>query len=120
MISAMNSDKRIVIRSYQTQYKNPLTLVAGDIVKLGKEESKDEWKGWIWAETSDNSGWIPLQIIKPSGNDTATITESYTAKELDVTEGIVVSVIKELNGWLWLRNDAGDEGWIPKEYTAAV
>ncbi|MEO8446490.1 MAG: SH3 domain-containing protein [bacterium] len=40
--------------------------------------------------------------------------------ELDVNEGCIVSVMKELNGWLWVRNDDGDEGWIPKDNTAAI
>ena len=89
----------------------------GDIVTLGEKEKKEEWKGWIRASTLNNEGWIPLQIVNISEDGkTGKILEYYSAKELDVTEGDIIVVIKKLNGWSWIRKEStGEEGWIPDE-----
>lgn len=107
-------DKRIVHTGYKTVYHNPIVLNEGDVVTLGREEESEKWKGWVWAETSDNKGWIPKQIVNAEGTK-GVITEFYTAKEVDVNAGDEVEVIKELNGWAWVKNVNGTEGWIPLE-----
>jgi hypothetical protein len=62
-----------------------------------------------------NEGWVPKQVIK-SINDIGEIIEDYSAKELNIDKGTVVECIKELNGWLWLKNLKTDEiGWVPLE-----
>ena len=105
-----------VARSYRTKYKDPIELKEGDIVKLGKEETKAEWIGWIWAEKDSNAGWIPKQIVETTDNKTGRILKNYSAKELDVDEGNIVISKYELNGWLWVTNElTNEEGWIPKE-----
>ena len=106
-----------ILKSYQTKYKNPLILKAGDVVTLGEEEKKEKWKGWIRALTDENEGWIPLQIIIISEDGkTGTVTEYYSAKEIDVNEGDSITLIKKLNGWSWIKLEStGEEGWIPDE-----
>lgn len=106
-----------VNKSYTAQYKDPVILNKGDIVKLGEEEMEEKWKGWIWSISIDNEGWIPKQIIEISRNGKrGTVKEFYTAKELNVSEGDVVTILKTLNGWSWVReNKTGEEGWIPDE-----
>ncbi|MBK8552202.1 MAG: hypothetical protein IPL53_14535 [Ignavibacteria bacterium] len=105
-----------VINSYTTKYIKPIVLSKGDIVKLGKEEKQEKWLGWIWAESDNNSGWIPKQIVKSEDGITGIITENYTAKELNANADDILSNIRELNGWLWVKNiRSGEEGWIPKE-----
>ena len=43
-----------------------------------------------------------------------TVIENYSANELDINVGTIVEGIKELNGWLWLRNKETNEiGWVP-------
>lgn len=104
-----------VIKSYTTKYNEPIVLIKGDIVKLGKEEKQEKWLGWIWAVSDNNSGWIPKQIVRSEDGITGIITENYTAKELNANEGDVLYYIKELNGWFWVNTEFGKEGWIPKE-----
>lgn len=101
--------------NYRTKYTDPITLSAGDTVLLGKEETEEIWKGWIWAEHKGKSGWIPLQIVEKEKDGRGRITQDYTARELDVSKGDKVIVLKELNGWLWVMNVQKQEGWIPSE-----
>ena len=108
-----------IIKSYISQYTNPLELNTGDTVNLVEEEKEEKWKGWIWAESKTNSGWIPVQILEISADKKSGIVKEYfTAKELNAEEGDYIEKIKSLNGWTWSKNlRTGDEGWIPDEIT---
>lgn len=108
---------RKILTPYTIQYTNPIILNVGDIVTLGEEEKEEKWKGWIWAESADNKGWIPIQVIGISADRrTGKVIEHYTAKELDVEAGDEVELKHSLNGWSWCKNlRTGDEGWIPYE-----
>lgn len=106
-----------IIKSYKTVYEDPLILNPGDEVILGEEEQKEEWLGWIFCEFKGNKGWVPNDIIKTDDGVRGIITEYYSAKELDVSEGEILDYIKELNGWLLLKNQKDHTGWVPKENT---
>ena len=45
--------------------------------------------------------------------------QDYTARELDVAAGERVRVDRELAGWLWVHNEAGQSGWIPASCIAS-
>lgn len=104
-------------KDYSAQYTRPITLCRGDVVLLGREETEEKWKGWIWAEHGSDAGWIPLQIVERLDENRGSITRDYTAKELDVVKGEKVIALNELNGWLWVKNMRMEEGWIPEEIT---
>ena len=106
-----------ILKDYKTQYKDPIVLNVGDKVVLGKEEKEEKWKGWIWAESENNKGWIPIQIIEISNDKkTGKTLEFYSAKELNVDKGDLIEKIKSLNGWTWSKNlRTKNEGWIPNE-----
>lgn len=106
-----------IIKEYHTQYEHPIILNVGEKVNLGEEEKEEKWKGWIWAESEFNKGWIPKQILKISHDKkTAVVLEFYSAKELNVMNGDLVEKIKSLNGWTWAKNlRTQNEGWIPDE-----
>lgn len=106
-----------ILKEFRTQHKNPIVLNVGEKVNLGEEEKEEKWKGWIWAESKTNKGWIPLQIIKISDDKrTGILLEFYSAKEMDVDKGDLIKKIKSLNGWTWSRNlKTENEGWIPDE-----
>jgi hypothetical protein len=106
-----------ILETYKTQYKDPIVLHVAEIVNLGEEEKEEKWKGWIWAESKTNKGWIPLQILEISSDKkTGKVLEYYSAKELDVEKGDDIEKIKSLNGWTWSRNvKTNTEGWIPDE-----
>lgn len=110
-------NKAIIIKSYERQYLNPIVLDIGDKVLLGNEETEEKWKGWIWAESKNNSGWIPRQIIEFSSDQkSGIISKKYSAQELSVQKYDSVVIIESLNGWVWVKNIlTNEEGWIPSE-----
>jgi hypothetical protein len=106
-----------IIKDYKTQYENLIVLNVGEKVSLGEEEKEEKWKGWIWAESTTNKGWVPMQILEISDDKkTGTVLEFYSAKELNVEKDDQIEKVKSLNGWTWSRNiKTENEGWIPDE-----
>jgi hypothetical protein len=105
----------IVIEKHETEFSSPLLVKRNEKV-IVKGES-EHWQGWIYCIKQDgsNEGYVPKQIIEYTDNY-GIITEDYSAKELNVREGDILEGIKELNGWMWLRNETTNEiGWVPME-----
>ncbi|RNA66601.1 SH3 domain-containing protein [Alteribacter keqinensis] len=106
--------KYIIMKPHKSNYPDPITLSKGEKVRTGRiYEGPEGWENWIYCTTvnGESEGWVPAQII----NDHV-ITEDYCAKELNIDAGEQVEVVKELNGWLWVKNvRTGEEGWIPRE-----
>ncbi|MCL4640132.1 MULTISPECIES: SH3 domain-containing protein [Olivibacter] len=105
------------LKPYKTPYSNPITLVKGEIVRLGKEETEEKWRGWIWAENDSNKGWIPRQIVAFSEDKrSGCLLENYSAKELTINADEQIMILRSLNGWSWVQNiTTHEEGWIPDE-----
>ena len=102
-----------VIEQHRSNYPNPISFDAGDeVVPTGKRD--EEFPGWIWIRTSDgNEGWAPEQYFRSGDDTTAIAIADYSARELNTEVGETLESHDELNGWLWCRNAAGEEGWIP-------
>ncbi|MEN7549859.1 SH3 domain-containing protein [Rapidithrix thailandica] len=106
------------IESHKTEYENPIRLNKGENVKLGERAPEKNWKDWIWAENNKKEGgWVPIQIVDFSENQQqGIILEDYSAKELNINKGELITKLKSINGWTWVRKtDDNDEGWIPNE-----
>lgn len=110
-------EKFVVLKSYRTEFHEPLILEEDDEVNLGEEEKEEKWKGWIWAENEKGKGWAPVQIFDISPDRTkGKVLEYYSAQELDADEGDEVIIKKSLNGWSWAENIRTKKtGWIPDE-----
>ena len=108
----------IVIKKYETEYPNPITLTIGEKIVIGEEHEATEsenWENWVYCTKADNSnsGWVPKQIIN---YESGLVLQDYSAKELTIEKGEIVEGIKELNGWLLSKNKSTNEiGWIPME-----
>jgi len=116
----MDIDKNILktIAPHKTEYEKPLILIKGELIKLGQRAPEENWRDWIWAENRNKeSGWIPIQIVDFSEDKTAGIVlENYSAKELNIKTGELVTKIKSINGWTWVKRESDNaEGWIPDE-----
>lgn len=105
-----------VIKDWRTVYADPLTVHAGERVKLGKRD--DEWPGWVWA-TNDagQSGWMPERLIEAQGA-AGTALRDYTAQELDVQVGDEVTLHELESGWYWATDGEGRSGWVPASHVA--
>jgi hypothetical protein len=107
--------KYIVIENHRTEFPNPILLKQGEKVIVGEESEDIEMPNWVFCTKMDgsNKGWVPKQIININDNY-GEIIEDYSAKELSIDEGTIVEGLKELNGWIWLKNSLTNEiGWVP-------
>jgi len=99
------------VKPWQVIYPDPLRGAAGDRLALGRRD--DEFPGWVWATAADGrAGWVPESWLRAEG-ESGVLLRDYTAAELPLVPGDVVSGELELNGWLWATNAAGYDGWVP-------
>jgi len=105
------------VRGWIVRYPDPVELVAGDRVTLGKQDS--EYPGWIWATSTrtGKSGWVPEIYLKVD-NDLGIAQRVYTAREIAGEEGEIVRVLEELLGWSWVEAPDGRQGWMPGGHLA--
>lgn len=107
-----------VITPHHTNYPNPIVLRSGEEVTIGRED--EQYSGWIWVTTqSGSSGWAPIQILQISG-ETAVSLVDYTAAELNTKVDEILTVYHKQNGWLWVSNQQGQQGWIPAETVVSL
>ncbi|WP_252180020.1 SH3 domain-containing protein [Endozoicomonas sp. 4G] len=101
-----------VIEDYQACYPDPVTFSEGDRLMLGK--SDDEFPGWIWVTaTCGKEGWAPLPLIRRLSQNQGTAIEDYTARELSVSVGEDLKILREINAWAWVENRQKHMGWVP-------
>lgn len=113
----------IVVERWTSSYPEPILLKVGQKVKLDYSiiDDNPQWQDWVWCIAADDkAGWVPVQLLDKitavSGQlSEAVATEYYSAIELDVEVGEIVSGNRTLNGWLWCSKENGDRGWLPVE-----
>jgi hypothetical protein len=101
--------------AYQRAYQAPIAGIAGDGVKIRRRD--DEEPGWIWCEHSANglAGWVPEAFLERRTAETAVLRRGYSAMELSVQPGQIVTIIETMAGWIWCVSDSGEAGWVPAE-----
>lgn len=99
------------VKPWQPHYPDPIRGAAGDRLALGRRD--DEYPGWVWATDDDGrAGWVPEAWLRVDGV-IGILLRDYTAAELPLSPGDVVSGDIVESGWLWARNANGREGWAP-------
>jgi SH3-like domain-containing protein len=103
-----------VTTAYTAQYPDPICFDAGVEVEVGRCDP--ESPGWFWCRApSGKEGWVHHSFLAASAGTTTSL-RAYTARELTVAVGERGTLIRSLDGWLYIRLDAGGEGWIPQSY----
>lgn len=103
----------VAINAHQRSYDDPITVQAGEQIRITKQDMWDDKHLWLWGiSDSGKEGWLPATILTVDG-DTATVTQGYSALELSVAVGEAVTILDENSGWYWCENAAGEQGWIP-------
>ena len=110
----MTSDRWFqVVSSYRSEYADALVAQKGELLAFDRRPS--EWPGWIWCTAaSGKAAWVPESWMELSG-DSCVLSRDYDSRELSVREGEALEVEFEESGWAWVRNSAGDCGWIPAD-----
>ena len=101
-----------IVQEYAAQYPDPISVHAGDRVRVGADDP--EFPGWRWCTGPDGrEGWVPEQLLQWQGAD-AVVREDYTARELSLPAGVEVVVHRVLAGWAWISTQDGRTGWVPQ------
>ena len=101
-----------VIEDYQTPYPDPIQVKAGDEVTVDRNK-KTDILGWVWCTNqAGKSGWVPKAYIDLRGN-AAKMRCDYTAIELTIHFGEILTVYKMESSFYWAANPAGQQGWVP-------
>lgn len=109
-----------IIKAYVRQYEAPITLKAGEAVRITKRDMWNDQHLWVWCiNAAGNEGWVHESFVEIQG-DHGTARRDYNALELTVSEGEIVTLLEAVGGWYWAENVAGERGWIPTEHVAAV
>jgi hypothetical protein len=107
-----------VTLAYEVQYPDPLRVIAGDTVSVGREDP--EFPGWKWCKAHDcREGWVPVELLSNEGND-AVVLQDYSSRELAVQPEELVVVEEARHNWLLVRNTRGERGWIPASNTEPI
>ncbi|MEO2212960.1 SH3 domain-containing protein [Paenibacillus amylolyticus] len=105
-----------VVQPHNSNYPDPIVLAKGDTILYGREDT--EFPNWIFCESihSKKCGWVPKQILStPNEEQIATALSDYSAHELTVKPGIIVTKEFELNEWSFVHTAEGEKGWLPNK-----
>ncbi|KAA8995771.1 ligand-binding protein SH3 [Affinibrenneria salicis] len=106
----------VVVKSHRSEYPEPVIPNKGEPVSIGeKYQGPEGWEGWYFCTAPGQaSGWGPEQVIERFDDATGRAREDYSARELDVDEGDILTAATTLNGWVWCSRPCRSEaGWVP-------
>jgi len=104
-----------VVSPWTATYPDPITLRAGEAVKLNGKT--DEWDGhcWLWAENpAGKAGWVPDSLVDRTSAGYRAVAE-YSAIELTCRSGEILRGLDETHGWVLCRSSDGAVGWVPSK-----
>lgn len=102
-----------VIEGYHAAYPNPLTVNAGEKLTYVKKDYR--WPGWIRCTNWEGKGgWIPEHFLSIEGKS-CTVQRDYTARELTVLVGDLLTLRELESSWYWANDRSGKSGWVPTE-----
>jgi len=104
-----------VIADYRAPYADPIVVSVGDEISIDSSK-KTDLAGWVWcANRAGKSGWVPETYIERQG-DLGYMRCDYNAIELTIRVGERLTVHKAESGFLWVTNQAGQDGWVPSTH----
>lgn len=96
---------------YEERDRDPIRLRAGDRVDSGPVDRA--WPGWVWVtDAAGRGGYVPEEILRTLGDDRCELTEDFDPAVLAVARGDALESLRQIHGWHWCRNAAGNCGWV--------
>jgi mannitol-1-/sugar-/sorbitol-6-/2-deoxyglucose-6-phosphatase len=107
------------VAPHATPDYGPIVVEPGEEVSVG--ERSREWPAFVSVTTGDGKkGWVPERLLEKTDEGEGAKRRArdgghYDTTELRVEPGAELLVVEpDLgSGWLWCRDSAGNEGWIP-------
>jgi len=104
-----------VLRDHAPPEDVPLTLQAGDKVRIGDDHPQRP--GYVWAEDGMiSAGWVPRDILDSRGGYLQARV-AYCSAELAVNAGETVRLLwqdAEHDAW-WCECRRSERGWVPAD-----
>lgn len=90
----------------------PIQVRPAQRVQAGQHDT--HWPAFVFVTTDDGAGWVPEHHLDISA-DPAVVITAYDTTELATTAGEELALVSQddPSGWAWVRNAAGQEGWVP-------
>jgi hypothetical protein len=90
----------------------PIQVHPGQRAEVGERDT--EWPAFVFVTTDQGAGWVPERHLDTS-SDPAVVVTGYDTTELATTAAEKLTLVErdEPSGWAWVRNAAGQEGWVP-------
>ena len=110
MLRAINGT---VTRDVETEDALPLTLQAGDQVRVG--QAHPDWPDYFWCDDGGLcAGWVPRAALQITGALGIAKIE-YCSNHLNAKAGDPVRIMWKGDGFpsIWCENRDCDRGWIP-------
>lgn len=105
--------KKKILKAHTDVPPNPIVAKKGDRGSVLKYDSRAEWRGWLQCSLDDGQiGWISESYLEIH-ETRVTFKKDYNAIEIQVQVGEDVEILREDNGWAWIRRSDDVEGWIP-------
>lgn len=96
---------------YEEKDSHPIHLQPGDIIHTGRADQT--WPGWVWAtDAKGNDGYVPEAILEPASDGSFTVKEAFDPTVLTIRRGDKLSSLRQIHGWHWCQNAAGEQGWV--------
>lgn len=90
---------------------DPFVLEAGDVISVGRRDT--EWPEFIWCTNAEGaSAWVAETVFERHGR-VGIASRRYSAVELGINPGEMVTIDEEFGGWSWCTNEHGESGWVP-------
>ena len=104
--------QKLVRETYVVQYEDPIKVAAGAFVTVSHRD--EQFTHWLWCRAADGrEGWVHETVLSSCEPGAASLLESYEATELPVQAGDPVQILKEFDGYAWVRRGDGRHGWVP-------
>jgi hypothetical protein len=105
--------------SHSVPDRPPIQVMRGQRVQAGERDT--EWPEFVFVIADGGAGWVPGRFLDTS-SDPAVVLADYDTTELATTDGEALTLVErdDRSGWAWLRNEAGQEGWVPLRTVATV
>ncbi len=98
-----------VAAAHEPPAYKPVSLQAGEIVKVGRRD--DTWPAFLWCTCAKGEAWIPDAYMTIDAN-VGTMQRDYSSRELAVVQGDSVTVLERCGRWA-LCSFKTEQGWIP-------
>ncbi len=77
-------------------------------------DRESDWPAFVLARTAAGEGWVPARYLSEDSGE-AVVHTAYNTLELATVAGEQLTVVTrdDESEWLWCKNRAGLEGWVP-------